>query len=89
MIALASALIGKSLHGGLICVGGINLGGGIETIYNAASVVELAAEKGAETLLMPVATPESVMQVSDEITAKVDVRFYTDARDAFLKAISD
>lgn len=89
LIALASALIGKSLQGGMICVGGINLGGGIETIYNAASVVELAAEKGATTLLMPVATRRDVMNVSDEIAAKVDVRFYTDARDAFLKAIAD
>jgi ATP-dependent Lon protease len=89
LIALASALIGKSLRGGLICVGGINLGGGIESIYNAASIVELAAEKGATTLLMPVATRRDVMNVSDEIAAKVDVRFYTDARDAFIKAIAD
>jgi ATP-dependent Lon protease len=89
LIALASALIGKSVHGGMICVGGINLGGGIETIYNAASVVELAAEKGATTLLMPVATRRDVMNVSDDIAAKVDVRFYKDAHDAFLKAIMD
>lgn len=89
LIALGSALIGKSVHGGMICVGGINLGGGIETIYNAASIVELAAEKGALTLLMPVASRKDVMNVSDEIAAKVDVRFYTDARDAFLKAIVD
>ncbi|MGI8483698.1 MAG: BREX system Lon protease-like protein BrxL, partial [Thermomicrobiales bacterium] len=89
LIALASALIGKSVHGGMICVGGINLVGGIETIYNAASVVELAAEKGASTLLMPVATRRDVMNVSDEIAAKVDVRFYTDARDAFLKAVAE
>jgi ATP-dependent Lon protease len=89
LIALASALIGKSLHGGMICTGGINLGGGIETIYNAASIVELAAEKGATSLLMPVATRRDVMNVSDEIAAKVDVRFYTDARDAFIKAIAD
>jgi ATP-dependent Lon protease len=83
------ALIGKSVHGGMICVGGINLGGGIETIFNSASVVELAAEKGATTLLMPVATRRDVMNVSDEVAAKVDVRFYTDDRDAFLKAISE
>ncbi|MGI8642612.1 MAG: protease Lon-related BREX system protein BrxL [Thermomicrobiales bacterium] len=89
LIALASALIGKSVHGGMVCVGGINLGGGIEMIYNAASVVELAAEKGAASLLMPVATRRDVMNVSDEIAAKVDVRFYTDARDAFLKAVMD
>lgn len=88
LIAMASALIGKSVHGGMICVGGINLGGGIETIFNAASIVELAAEKGATTLLMPVLSRKDVMNVSDEIAARVDVRFYTNARDAFLKAIT-
>ena len=41
------------------------------------------------TLLMPVATRRDLMNVSDEIAAKVDVRFYTDARDAFLKAVTD
>lgn len=89
LIALASAVIGKSVHGGMICVGGINLGGGIETIYNAAAIVELAAEKGATSILMPVSTRRDALGVSDEIAAKVDIRFYTDARDAFLKAIAD
>jgi ATP-dependent Lon protease len=59
LIAMGSALIGKSVHGSMICVGGINLGGGIETIFNAASIVELAAEKGATTLLMPVSSRTS------------------------------
>ena len=90
LISLGSALIGKSVEGGMICVGGINLGGGISTIYNAAAIVELAAEKGATTVLMPVASRKDVfMSVSGEIAAKVDVRFYTDARDAFIKAIAE
>lgn len=90
LISLGSALIGKSVEGGMICVGGINLGGGISTIYNAAAIVELAAEKGATTILMPVASRKDVFTtVSDEIAAKVDVRFYTDARDAFIKAIAE
>jgi|GEM_PF-6952608 len=29
------------------------------------------------------------MNVSDEIAARVDVRFYTDARDAFINAIAE
>lgn len=89
LIALASAIIGKSVQGGMICVGGINLGGGIESIFNAATIVELAAEKGASSILMPVSTRRDASNVSDEIAAKVDVRFYADARDAFIKAISD
>ena len=67
----------------------LNLGGGIETIYNAAAIVELAAEKGATSVLMPVSTRRDAANVADDIAAKVDVRFYADARDAFMKAIAD
>ncbi|MDC0267768.1 BREX system Lon protease-like protein BrxL, partial [bacterium] len=39
MLALCSALLEKNLVGGLVVVGGLNLGGSIEPIYNAVSVV--------------------------------------------------
>ena len=46
LLALASALAEKGLRGGLIAIGGLNLGGGMETVPNAVSAAELAAEKG-------------------------------------------
>jgi predicted ATP-dependent Lon-type protease len=54
LVALCSALLGKPLKGGLIIVGGINLGGSIEPVHNPIDVVELALEKGATTVMMPV-----------------------------------
>jgi ATP-dependent Lon protease len=53
LLALCSALLEKSLRGGLVIVGSLNLGGGVEPVYNAVTIVELAVEKGASTLLMP------------------------------------
>ena len=47
LLAMCSALINKSLRGGLVVVGGINLGGSIDPLHNAIDVVELAVEKGA------------------------------------------
>ena len=44
----------KSVRGGLIIVGEINLGGSIEPVHNAVSIAEMAVEKGAAALLMPV-----------------------------------
>ena len=43
----------RSLRGGLIAIGGLNLGGGIETVANAVAVAELAAEKGAVDAARP------------------------------------
>jgi ATP-dependent Lon protease len=87
LIALSSALLKKSTRGGLIIVGEINLGGSIEPIHNPVPIAEIAVEKGATALLMPVACRRQLMDLSDDMATKIDIQFYADARDALLKAI--
>jgi len=89
MLALCSSLLQKSLKGGLAVVGGLNLGGSIEPIYNAVSLVEIAAEKGASTLLLPVAARKQMLELPDELATKVNIIFYADARDALMKALTE
>jgi len=89
MLALCSALLQKSLKGGLVAVGGLNLGGGIDPVYNAVGLAELAVEKGAVTLLMPVSARKQLFELSDEMATKVTIQFYADAREALLKALGD
>ena len=89
LLALCSSLLGKSLKGGLVAVGSLNLGGGIDSIYNAVSVAELAVEKGAVTLLMPVSSRRQLLDLSDDMATKIDIQFYADAREALLKALGD
>ena len=86
-IAMCSALLKKSVRGGLIVVGELNLGGSIEPIYNAVNIVELAVEKGAQVVLMPVSCRRQLIDLSDDMATKVDVQFYADARDVLLKAL--
>jgi ATP-dependent Lon protease len=89
LLALCSALLQKSIKGGLIVIGGMNLGGSINPVHNAVSVVELAVEKGASLLLMPISSRRQLFELSDEMATKIDVQFYADAREALLKALSD
>ena len=89
LLALSSALLQKSLKGGLVIVGGLNLGGSVETIYNAGAIAELAIEKGATTLLAPVSCRKQMVDLSDDMAAKINVQYYTDARDALMKALLD
>jgi ATP-dependent Lon protease len=89
LLALCSGLLEKSLKGGLIVVGGLNLGGSIEPIYNAVSIVEAAADKGAKLILLPVTTRKQLVELDDELATKVTIVFYADARDALLKALMD
>ena len=89
LLALSSALIGKSLKGGLAVVGGLNLGGGIDPIHDAVGVAELAVEKGAVRLLMPISARRQVYELSDDLATKITIEFYTTAEDALRKAIAD
>ena len=87
LIALCSSLLKKPLRGGLVVIGEINLGGSIEPIHNAVTLVEIAVEKGAQVVLMPVSSRRQLFDLSDDMATKVDTQFYQDARDALLKAL--
>jgi len=87
LIALCTSLLKKSARGGLIIVGEINLGGSIEPVHNAVTIAEIAVEKGATALLMPVSSRRQLFDLSDDMATKVDIQFYSDARDALLKCM--
>ncbi|MEI7825895.1 MAG: BREX system Lon protease-like protein BrxL, partial [Chlorobiaceae bacterium] len=87
LVALCTALLRKSVRGGLIIVGEINLGGSLESIYNPVTIAEIAVEKGATALLIPVACRRQLLDLSDEMATKIDIQFYSDAKDALLKAM--
>lgn len=89
ILALSSALLEKSFKGGLIAVGGLNLGGTIDPVYNVISIAELAVIKGATTLLLPVSSRKQLFDLSDDMATKIDIQFYSEARDALLKALGD
>lgn len=89
LIALCTALLKKSVRGGLIIVGEINLGGSIEPIHNPVTITEIAVEKGATAILMPVTCRRQLIDLSDEMATKIDIQFYSGAQDALLKAMVD
>jgi ATP-dependent Lon protease len=89
LMAMCSTLINRSLRGGMVVVGGLNLGGSLEVIHNAIDVVELAVEKGASLVLMPVTARKQLVDLSDEMATKVNVLYYSDVREAFVKAIAE
>jgi ATP-dependent Lon protease len=86
---LCSALLRKSIRGGLIVVGEVTLGGTIEPIHNAVSLAEIAIEKGAKSLLLPVSCRRQLFDLSDDKATRLDIEFYQDAKDALMKALVD
>ena len=53
------------------------------------SVAELAVEKGATALLIPISARKQLNELSDEMAMRLSVLYYADAREALLKALGD
>ena len=89
LLAMASAMLQRSVRGGLIAVGNLSLGGGVETVLSAAALAEHAMEKGATTLLVPVSARRQLLDVTDEVATRVTFLFYGNAQDALIKALDE
>lgn len=87
LMALCSGLLEKSTKGGLVVVGALNLGGSVEPLANAISVVDIAIERRVDTLLMPVAARKQLFELSDDMATRINILFYSDVPDALLKTL--
>ncbi len=87
LVALCGALLGRNSRGGTIVVGSLNLGGSVEPIPNAVRIAELAVDRQAHTLLMPVAARKQLNDLPDELWTRISIEFYKDGADAVFKAL--
>jgi ATP-dependent Lon protease len=89
LLGLCGALLQKSIKGGLVVAGALNLGGSIDPIHNAVEIAELAIDKGATSLLMPVSSRKQLFNLPDDLATKIDVQFYLDSKEALVKSLTD
>jgi ATP-dependent Lon protease len=87
LVALVGGLLERSTRGGTIVVGPLNLGGSLELLANPVAIAELAVDRQASTLLMPVATRRALNDLPDDLWTKLNIEFYRDAPDAVFKAL--
>jgi len=89
LVALSGALLERSTRGGLIVVGSLNLGGSVEMPPNAVALVEIAIEKQAAVLLMPVSARRQLNDLPDALWTKINLEFYGEPAEAFFKALAE
>jgi ATP-dependent Lon protease len=87
LVALCGSLLGKNTRGGTIIVGSLNLGGSVDMIPNAIRIAELAIDKQAQTLLMPVSARRQLNDLPDDLWTRISIEFYKDGADAVFKAL--
>jgi hypothetical protein len=61
--------------------------GSIEMIPNAVRIAELAIDKQAQTLLMPVPARRQLNDLPDDLWTKISIEFYKGGADAVCKAL--
>jgi ATP-dependent Lon protease len=89
LVALCGGLLGRNTRGGTVVVGSLNLGGSIDLVPNAVRIAELAVDKQAQTLLVPVSARRQLNDLPDDLWTKIKIEFYKDATDAVLKALME
>lgn len=88
LTALVSATLERSTRGGLIIVGPLNLGGSLEMLANPVALAELAVDKKAHTILMPVTARRALGDLPDDIWTKVNIEFYNEPADGVFKCLA-
>ena len=89
MVAMVGGLLDRNTRGGTLIVGSLNLGGSIEMIPNAVAIAELAVEKQAKVLLMPVSARRGLNDLPDDLWTKISIEFYKDPDDAVFKGLEE
>lgn len=53
-----------------------------------ARLAELASDKGASVLLMPVSARKQLFNLPDDLATKLDIPCYTDSKEALVKSLA-
>jgi ATP-dependent Lon protease len=70
-------------------VGALNFSGALDPLHHAVGVAELAVEKGATQLMIPISARRQLNDLSDDTAMKLTILYYADVREALLKALVD
>jgi ATP-dependent Lon protease len=58
-------------------------------LHNPIAIAELAVDKQASTLLMPVAARRLLNDLPDDVWTKLNIEFYSDPADGVFKALTE
>jgi ATP-dependent Lon protease len=67
----------------------LNLGASIEAVYTASTLVEIAVEKSAVHVLMPISARKQLNDLPDDVLTKVTLFYYSDPRDALIEGLAE
>ena len=87
LAALVGGLLERRTRGATIIARSLKLGGSLERLPDPVAIAELAVDKQAKVLLMPVSARRELMNIPDDLWTKVNIEFYLDAEDGVFKLL--
>ena len=87
LAACVGSLLDRGTRGGAIVVGALSLGGSVDVLPDPVGIAELAVDKRATTLLMPVGARRALNDLPDDLWTKVNIEYYSDPTDGVFKAL--
>ena len=87
LAACVGALLDRGTRGGAIIAGPLNLGGSLDRLADPVAIAELAVDKQASVLLLPVTARRELAELPDDIWTKLNIEFYSDAPDGVFKLL--
>ncbi len=87
LAACVGALLDRGTRGGAIVVGPLNLGGSLDMLTHPVAIAELAVDKRAATLLMPVSARKALNELPDDLWTKINIEYYSDPADGVFKVL--
>jgi ATP-dependent Lon protease len=88
-IAILSALVNKSIAGGLVVLGQMSIHGVLSRVEQLGDRLRIAMDAGARQVLIPTANAPDFGSIPPELLDKLRVDFYSEPSQAAFKAIAE
>jgi ATP-dependent Lon protease len=87
LVGIVSGILDRPVRSQAVVLGAMSLMGELVTVSSLVDKLQLAADSGARTVLLPAKNKEDLAKIPDELLNQLQLVFYTDPLDAASKAI--
>jgi len=86
LVGIVSGILDRPVRSQAVILGGMSLMGELVVVTSLVNKLQLAADSGAKTVLLPAKNKHSLAKIPDGLLDQLQLVFYTDPLDAAIKA---
>ena len=86
-VGLVSALLSRTIAGGLVVLGEMSIHGVLSHVEGLGDKLRVAMDSGARRVIIPTVNRKDFATLPDEVIDKMQIEFYSDPAQAAFKAL--